>query len=40
VTAVIRLPDMDRKVADRLAQRIDGMEHKGRRLRACVPLFN
>jgi hypothetical protein len=26
-------------LAGRLAQRIDGMEYKGRRLRAYVPLF-
>jgi len=39
VTAIVQLPDMDRVTADRLAQKIDGMEHKGRHLRAYVPLF-
>lgn len=39
VTAIVELPDMDRVTADRLAQRIDGMEYKGRQLKAYVPLF-
>lgn len=39
VTAVIRLPEADRVTADRLAARLNGVEYKGRFLKAYVPLF-
>jgi hypothetical protein len=39
VTAIVVVPDMDRPTADRLALRISGIHHKGRTLRAFVPLF-
>jgi hypothetical protein len=39
VTAIIQLPGVERVAADQIAQRIDGMEYKGRYLKAFVPLF-